>query len=140
MSKTIEFFMNRPELVDKLPIEMKQLLLEAVREQLANIRRGGVMPQSVYDACTAVVDDKLMRDIVADARRSNSPGWLPPQGKVDLAEVNKPDTGKPVERGTGWSPLDPISPPPGIKYIDQMIDVQDALDKIKLEGKFKRRI
>ena len=41
-----------------------------------------------------------------------------------------------VKRGSGWGDPAPLSQPPGIKYIDQQIDVQDAIDRAEL----KRRL
>jgi hypothetical protein len=41
-----------------------------------------------------------------------------------------------VKRGSGLVDPAPLSQPPGIKYIDQQIDVQDAIDKAEL----KRRL
>jgi hypothetical protein len=133
MGTYFDFFMKRPDLVQHLPRELQQLLLEAVRE----MRRGGsAVPQSFYDTCAAAVPTDLIQSIVADNRKgvSEPSGWLPPEKR------QVPEEGKAAVRSSGWSPLDPISSPPGLKYIDQMIDVQDAIDKRELEGKLKRRI
>jgi hypothetical protein len=41
-----------------------------------------------------------------------------------------------VKRGTGWVDPQRLDQPSGIKWIDQQIDVQDAIDKAEL----KRRL
>jgi hypothetical protein len=109
-----------------LPKEMLEQLMELAKMDRARLRASGVMPQSAVDAMTSVVDDKLMSQLVADSRRTNDPGWLP----TEKADPEK-------QRGSGWSPLDPIGPPPGIKIMDQMMDVQDALDRKEREKQFK---
>ena len=121
MSKTIEFFMQRPDLVEKLPPELKQGLLAAVREELARVRSGGgALPQSAVDALTSAVDDRLMADIVADGRRNREPGWLPPK------------EGPAVERGSGWSTPIPLEGSvPGIQHIDRIAAHFDRLDRDK---------
>jgi hypothetical protein len=109
--------------------EQMGMLLELVRAELRRLRSSNAMPESCVAEMVKAVPTSLVRDIVNDARRSNDVGWL------------KPPEGPAVQRGTGW-----VTPPglsdsvPGLKYIDQMIDVQDLVDKKELEGKFKRRI
>jgi hypothetical protein len=132
MSKTLQFFMDRPHLVERLPVEMQQLLLEAVREQLAKARGGGIVPQSVYDACAAAVPTDLIRAIVADNRRgvSEPSGWLPPE-KVDPEK----------QRGSGW-----VTPPglegsvPGVKWVDEIAKGFDQRERMEEKAKFVRRI
>jgi hypothetical protein len=34
--------------------------------------------------------------------------------------------------GTGWSHETPLSPPPGLRYVDQQIDAQDMRDRKEL--------
>jgi len=34
--------------------------------------------------------------------------------------------------GTGWAHETPIGPPPGLRYVDQQIDAQDAKDRAEL--------
>src|SRR5215831_13557820 len=87
----------------------------------------GVMPASAVRAMTDVVDDRLMADIVNDNRH----GVPVPSGLAG------PSTASGVVKATGWQNPVPLESPPGIQYIDQMIDVQDALDRRELERKLK---
>ena len=113
-------YRERPELLKALTREQLEMLLELVRAKKARLRMGSNwLPPSAVADCVSAVDDKLMSDIVADARRSNDPGFLKPEERA-----------KPVVRGSGWSPLSPLeNSVPGIKYVDQQCDVQDALDR-----------
>ena len=66
----------------------------------AKLRAGSSwFPPSALEDMVKAVPDTLVRDLVNDGRRSNEPGFLKPEG------------GKGVERGTGWTPLDPVGPP-----------------------------
>jgi hypothetical protein len=85
----------------------------------------GCMPQSAIDDLAKAVPDTLVRDIVNDNRKGPSvPGWLPPE---------KP--GEPVKNTGGWVKPNELGTPSGTKYIDQMCDVQDAIDRRELERK-----
>jgi hypothetical protein len=72
------------------------------------------------------VDDATMRDIVADSRRSREPSSILP-----------PTREKPVERGTGWREPRPLESPPGLKYVDQQLDVADELERRKRAKELK---
>jgi hypothetical protein len=95
-------------------------LLALIREAKAMFG-SGVMPRSAIQAMTDVVDDKLAREIVSDLRSGvgEPGGFLGPEKTV------------PKERGSGWQKPTEMGSPPGIKYIDQMCDVQDAMDRIE---------
>jgi hypothetical protein len=119
-SGMIEYLMDRPRLLAHLTKEQLEGLMELVRAERMRLRNTNAMPSSAVPACVSVVDDRLMSQIVADSRRSNSPGWLPPE-KVDPEKV----------RGTGWAPLVPIGPDPNIKHIDAIAAHFDRLDREK---------
>src|SRR5262249_45542737 len=44
---------------------------------------------------------------------------------------------EPVAKGSGWSKPTPITQPEGIKYIDRMVETQDALDLVERLRKMK---
>jgi hypothetical protein len=131
MSVVIDFFMKRPDLLPFLSKELGEMLIELVRMERMKLRQGGSggLPQSAVDACVAAVDDKLMSQIVGDARRSNVPGWIKPEG------------GKPVERGSGWAKPAPLEGSvPGIRHIDDIAKHFDNLEKAEAASGFERRI
>jgi hypothetical protein len=100
-------------------------LLALIREAKALHGGGMTMSASSLKAMTDVVDDKLMQAIVKDLRTIPEPGFLP-AGKSP-----------PPVNGGGWvKPMD-HSGPSGLRYIDQAMDVQDALDKRELERRLK---
>lgn len=86
-----------------------------------------IMPQSAVQSMVDVVDDKQMQQIVQEHRHGRSePGGL----SVSPAG--------PKERGTGWQKPTELGTPPGIKYVDQLVDAQDLLDKRDLEKRLRR--
>jgi hypothetical protein len=101
-------------------------LLGKIREAKAMFSVKGCMPQSAMDDLMKAVPDKLCQEIVQDLRSGRSePGWLKPTGAP------------PPERGSGWAkPLEHGSPS-GLRYVDQLCDVQDALDKRELERRLR---
>ena len=113
--------------IDQLtPEQLLRLLLltRKTREALANVSCGAMPSSAVQDLANAVPDN-LVQAIVADNRRGISePGWLPPTPV------------EPKPRTRGWQKPDPLGLPPGIKYVDQLCDVQDAVDR----GENARRI
>jgi hypothetical protein len=107
--------------------EQREGLLKLVRE-LKAVDGAAIMPASAVEKMTEAVGDELMRDIVKDLRSGRSePGFL------------AAPTGAPAkERGSGWvKPLEHGSPS-GQRAIDQMMDVQDALDKRELQNRLRR--
>src|SRR6266436_8203208 len=82
------------------------------------------LPASAVKAMCDVVPD--FRGIAQEQKHGRSePGFL------------KPTEAGPVVRGTGWQNPVPLVVPPGIKYVDQLIDVQDAVDKRELEKRLR---
>jgi hypothetical protein len=87
------------------------------------------MPPNAVKAMTAVVPEMRDRSKLPDTRRASYPepgGFGPPKTG---SEPVKP-------RGSGWVEPRPLEPPSGVKICDQMMDVQDAIDKAEL----KRRL
>jgi hypothetical protein len=126
MNGAIEYLMKHPDLLETLPKEMLEQLMELMKIEKA--RAAGWMPQSAVTAMTDVVGDQQMADIVNDLRKlPERSGFLPP-------------TGAPTEGRKSYIERPPLEPPPGIKYIDQALDVQDALDKRDLERRLLRRL
>jgi hypothetical protein len=107
---------------EALPITEYVNLARALRE----LRMGvgvGCMPASAVKAMTDVVDDRLMSSIVQDQRR----GVSAPSGLAG------PDEPRPAPvKGSGWAKTQPLELPSGTKYVDQLCDVQDAIDKAEL--------
>src|SRR6516165_3812296 len=93
----IEWFMEHTEMLHHLPPDKLQQLHQLVKSELARLR-SGVMPQSAVDAMT---------DIVADSRRTNTPGFLKQESE-------------PVKRGSGWAPFQSLEPPSGIEHVDRI--------------------
>ena len=77
------------------------------------------MPPSAVRAMCAVVPD--MRGIAQEQKQVSMPSGF--------GTTAKP--GKPVERGNGWGKSVPLGPPSGIKYVDQIADHFDQLDKLE---------
>jgi hypothetical protein len=100
--------------------------LSGLVRDLKAVEGAAVMPQSAIEDMAKAVPDKLVREVVSDLRGGRvEPGWLPP--------TKSP----PIPRGTGWvKPLEHGSPS-GQRYVDQMMDVQDALDKRDLERRLR---
>ena len=42
-----------------------------------------------------------------------------------------PKPAEPVKKGSGWQDNQPVTQPPGIKYVDAMCDHQDAVDLVE---------
>jgi hypothetical protein len=82
----------------------------------AEARRRGIQPFQVRAA--NAVNDRLMADIVADARRgiSESASMIPPS-----REPVKP-------KGTGWVDAAPLKAP-DTRWVDAQIDAQDQRDQ-----------
>jgi hypothetical protein len=118
------------EQLSKLSAEQLLGLWKLVREfriKLAAAEGAGLMPASAVKAMTDVVDDEMMQAIVKEQR----PGLSAPSGLIP-DDPREPA----VVGGTGWQKPVELGVPPGIKYVDQLCDVQDALDKAEL----KRRL
>jgi hypothetical protein len=79
------------------------------------------MPMSTMMEMARVVPTSMLRDIVHDNRApTGRPGMIP-----DSQQASGASTG----RGSGWVDPAPLGPPPGLRYVDQQIDAQDAKDK-----------
>ena len=112
---------SNEELARLGPEQLLELLV-LVRRCKEALRDGGgigLMPASAVQDLVKAVPDDLVQAIVQDHRHGpGEPGWLPPE--------------KPTERakGSGWQkPLPLEGSVPGIKYVDQLCDVQDAVDR-----------
>jgi hypothetical protein len=101
-------------------------LLALIREAKALFGQGlGCMPQSAIDDMVKIVPDGLMRDIVKDLRKLAEPSGLATEDR------------RPVVRTRGWQTPAPLAGPVGVAICDQMMDVQDALDKRDLEQRMR---
>jgi hypothetical protein len=82
------------------------------------------MPASAMRDMAAAIPDHVVRDIaLRDCRAPTGPssqGAIPSSQQVTSV------------RGTGWARERPIAPPPGIRYVDAQIDVQDMRDRKEL--------
>jgi hypothetical protein len=112
--------------LERLSPEDLVRLQALIREALTLYGTKGCMPQSAIDNLVKAVPDKLCQEIVRDLRSGRAePGFLPP------------DSSPPKERGSGWQKPTELGTPPGIKYVDQLVDVQDAIDKRDLEKRLR---
>jgi hypothetical protein len=105
------------QLAPHMTVEMQGKFLELIRD-LKAADAASIMPSSAIQKMAEAVDDKQMRDIVADLRsfgRAEPGGWL--------------DPGKSEPRQAPRSMYIPLEPPPGVAICDQMLDVQDAIDR-----------
>lgn len=78
---------------------------------------------------------KPMADLVPDVKKGggfNAHAW----GQTKRGEPGgfgpprtAGGTGEPAERATGWIEPQRLEPPPGVKYVDQIVDFQDDVDK-----------
>jgi hypothetical protein len=95
-----------------------------MRERQANTW----MPPSAIREMAQHPCNQVMRGVIQDRHAPNSPGMVPPSQQPSsgaAAPVNK----------TGWVDAEPIGPPPGIRYVDAQLDVQDARDRAELKRK-----
>jgi hypothetical protein len=102
------------------PLELLSLW-KLVQNYKAKLAFGGcgVMPASAVEDLVKAVPDEMVHAIVHDNRRG-----IPEPGSLAGS------SGGPVVRGTGWQkPLPLEGSVPGIRYVDQLCDVQDAVDK-----------
>jgi hypothetical protein len=95
---------------------------------------GMCMPPSALRAMVAAEPRGFMRDVVHDNRGPRTPtGTIPrseqPSGGGGPANV--------PGSGTGWAHETPIGPPPGLRYVDQQLDAQDAKDRAEREAKLQ---
>jgi hypothetical protein len=105
--------------------ELLKLWLLA-RQARAEMAGSGCMPPSAIQDLVNAVGDKQVREIVHDLRSGRAePGFLPPDGSL------------PKKRGSGWQKPAELGSPPGLKYIDQLVDAQDAMDKRDLEKRLR---
>jgi hypothetical protein len=99
-----------------MTVEQREGLLKLVRE-LQAADAAGVMPQSAIQDLVNAVGDAQVRDIVNDLKGGRAqPGWLPPS------------PARPEER-RGPPKEVPLEGRRDIRWIDQMCDVQDRIDK-----------
>ena len=83
----------------------------------AEAKRRGIQPYQVR--ATQAVGDRLMADIVADARKGISQSASMISDRQRSEEKPRPASGGSM----------PIQPPPGINIIDRMCDAQDRIDR-----------
>ena len=91
---------------------------------------GMCMPPSALAAMVAAVPDHVIREIAMRDNRAPTgrPGMIPTsqQSTGGGGSANVPGS------GTGWAHQTPIGPPPGLRYVDQQLDAQDAKDRQEL--------
>jgi hypothetical protein len=97
---------------------------------------GMCMPPSALAAMVAAVPDHVIREIAMRDNRAPTgrPGMIPTsqQSTGGGGSANVPGS------GTGWAHQTPIGPPPGLRYVDQQLDAQDAKDRQELIEKKAR--
>jgi hypothetical protein len=104
---------------------MQRKLLDLIRD-LKAAEGMGWLPQSAIQPMVDAVGDQQIRDIVNDLRSGvGEPGGF--LGPTPKTELRQPPRAKHI----------PLEPPPGIPIMDEMMDVQDALDKRELEKRLR---
>ena len=88
----------------------------------ANMR----MPDSALRAMVEATPTDFLRDVVRDNRGPSTPTGTIPSSQQSASP--RPSAGD----GTGWGAASPLSPPPGLRYVDQQIDAQDQRDRAEL--------
>src|SRR5262245_41028822 len=75
------------------------------------------MPASAIKEMARAVGGDVLTGIIGDNQRA--------------AERQAPPTSRaaPTKRGNGWADARPITSPPGLQYVDQQVDAQDARDR-----------
>jgi hypothetical protein len=112
--------------LERLSSEDLVKLQALIREALALYGTKGCMPQSAIDDLVKAVPTKLVREVVNDLRSGRSePGWLPASPPKGPEEKRGPPKALPLEGRRD------------IRWIDQMVDVQDAIDKRELEKRLR---
>jgi hypothetical protein len=92
--------------------------------------RATMPPQAMRDL-VAAVPDRLMSDLRADARKPNPV-------TQSVAQLTKGGGERvQIQPGSGWVNPNPLTPPPGLNYVDQQVDAQDAIDKAERRRLFK---
>jgi hypothetical protein len=92
--------------------------------QASERRMSLAMPPSAVQYFADGVTAADCADIVrASHRPTGRPGMIPEQPS------NVVRGGNVAGSGTGWAHETPLGPPPGIRYVDQQIDAQDAKDR-----------
>jgi hypothetical protein len=105
-------------LAEYMTPELREGLLKLIRD-LKVAEGAGAMPASAIQKMTDAVDDRLMADIVSDLRSGPGEpgGWLPPSRPSEQ-----------VRQASGGQT--PLEPPSGIRYVDQIADHFDRLDRL----------
>jgi hypothetical protein len=118
MNKSLQMLMDNPSVLKELSLEQLGIVMDLIKRERAS--RCG-LPVSVMDELVKAVPTSLVRDLVADARRSNEPGMLPKEGS------------RPVKRGSGWVDAQPLSNSvPGIEHIDRIASYFADIDRAQL--------
>jgi hypothetical protein len=98
---------------------------------------GMCMPPSALAAMVAAVPDRVIREIAMRDNRAPTgrPGMIPSSHQQSSGGGS---SGNVPGSGTGWAHETPIGPPPGLRYVDQQLDAQDAKDRQDLIEKKAR--
>jgi hypothetical protein len=84
------------------------------------------MPPSALAAMVNAEPRGFMRGVVGDNRGPIGPSSAVPDSPQSASP--RPSAGD----GTGWAREIPLGPPPGLRYVDQQLDAQDAKDRAEL--------
>jgi hypothetical protein len=89
---------------------------------------GMSMGPSAMKAMIDALPASFYADLRADARKPN-PVTQASSSPLSTTPSTQP---QPTQRGTGWREEAPLGPPPGIKYVDELVDQQDKIDRAEL--------
>jgi len=105
---------------------------ERRQQALAAEAKAKGMPEWQLEASRAV-DTDMVRDLVADSRRGpiHRPSSIMPEGA----------NAKPAAKGNGWVTPPQVGDwyPPGERFMNQMMDAQDARDRAELARELASR-
>jgi hypothetical protein len=97
-------------------------------EEAKQARRRRIEPYELE--MVKAVPDKVIRDIVSDARSPSGPSSIAASKKTTFPNEDG-------ERGTGWAKETPIRPPEGVEWVDRLMDAQDEKDRRERERERK---
>ena len=88
------------------------------------IDRVSMHPSTMMEFARAV-PDSVIRDIVQDNRAPQGPSSAGASGQITKVSTSPGIPGS----GTGWVNSSPLTPPAGLRWVDQQLDAQDRKDR-----------
>jgi hypothetical protein len=129
----------------KAELEIEKAKLKALQDQInppprepsrgpIDYTEGMSMPRNAMQAMIDAVPESLMREIRADERKPNP---VTQASSSPLSTSPSSAQSQPQRKG-GWIEPRPLESPPGLKYVDALVDAQDAKDRAELALKLAK--